>query len=165
MRFGLVSLDQVWLNKIANMNRCAQFVSAASKASCDVIVFPEMTLTGYTMDSKAISESSFNSPSLDWFAGLSSYHKINIIFGAVLSDNSSHLPFNAMCLATPNGQASIVYKKIHPFSYAQEDLHYTAGTNLNVLQIGYTKILPAICYDLRFQYLFSLSAPLSDMFW
>jgi len=47
MRVALVSLNQRWLDKDANFFRCADFAYAASRRGCELIVFPEMTLTGY----------------------------------------------------------------------------------------------------------------------
>lgn len=163
MRLCLVSLDQVWLDKVANFERCRNFVSKASHSFCDVIVFPEMTLTGYSMNSHEISEPIQTSDTLSWFADLSFQYNINIVFGAVLSEKSSPLPFNTMCLASPNCSSKIIYRKIHPFSYSGEDLCFSAGSNLEVFHIEGTRILPSICYDLRFPELFSLASSFTDM--
>jgi predicted amidohydrolase len=42
------------------------------------------------------------------------------------------------------------YDKRHLFSIAGEDQHYTCGERRVVFSVGGWKILPLICYDLRF---------------
>lgn len=44
----------------------------------------------------------------------------------------------------------VTYDKKHLFSYGNEHLHYTPGSQKVVLDIKGWKIMPIICYDLRF---------------
>ena len=56
---------------------------------------------------------------------------------------------NNAVVAGPDGSASR-YSKIHPFSYAQEDEHYAAGTEHLTVDIDGLRTTVFICYDLRF---------------
>ena len=158
MRIALVSLDQIWADKEANISRCKKFVTSALAASCNTIIFPEMTLTGYSLDAQKICESIDDSITLRWFSDLASKSRINIVFGAVLSNQESSMPSNALCLAMSNGQSRVIYRKIHPFSYAQENEYYMAGADLNLMKVDDVLMAPAICYDLRFPEIFSAIA-------
>ena len=92
MRIALVSLDQIWADEEANISRCKKFVTSAVAASCNTIIFPEMTLTGYSLDAQKICESIDDSITLRWFSDLASKSRVNIVFGAVLSNQESSMP-------------------------------------------------------------------------
>ncbi len=49
MRFALTQMDIVWENPVENRRLCTELTEQAAAQGCDWIVFPEMTLTGFTM--------------------------------------------------------------------------------------------------------------------
>ncbi|WP_200871263.1 nitrilase-related carbon-nitrogen hydrolase [Saccharicrinis fermentans] len=57
--------------------------------------------------------------------------------------------YNRALFVTPDKQVRY-YDKRHLFSPGQEDLHYTQGKQRTVLTYKGVRILPQICYDLRF---------------
>ena len=48
MKIGLVSFDPVWLEPRSNMQRALDLINNSFFKGCDIIVFPEMTLTGFS---------------------------------------------------------------------------------------------------------------------
>ncbi len=48
MKIALVSLNQVWEDKKANLDLCEKYIQKASDENVDLIVFREMTLTGFS---------------------------------------------------------------------------------------------------------------------
>ena len=46
MKIALVSLNQIWENKEANIFKCKELIKKVEES--DLIIFPEMTLTGFT---------------------------------------------------------------------------------------------------------------------
>lgn len=162
MRFSLVSLDQVWLEKKANFDRCLLLISEAKSCGCELVIFPEMTLTGYSLNMADISESEDKSLTISLFKEAASAVGITIIFGVCLCNSVTGKPRNSFCLARPNRSFSITYSKIHPFSFAGEDRVLEAGNRLGIDQIGKLKIGATICYDLRFPELFSAMASQCD---
>ena len=56
MRVCAAQYDIVWEDKSANMRICENFFCKAKKYGAELLVFPEMSLTGFTMD-KSLSES------------------------------------------------------------------------------------------------------------
>lgn len=162
MRLALVSLEQRWQDKDANFARCAEFARRARSQGCTLAVFPEMTLTGYSLDVAAIAEPENSSPTLARFGGLASETGVELVFGACLLDPSTGRPRNQFCVARPDGIARPVYAKVHPFSFAGEDKVLEAGDTPGITEIGGLRLSCSICYDLRFPYLYSATASRSD---
>lgn len=155
MRVALVSLNQRWLDKDANFSRCADFAHSASRRGCDLVVFPEMTLTGYAPAVADIAEPEVGSPSLKRFGDLAGEVGLTIVFGACLLDPGTQRPRNQLCLARADGSCEAIYAKIHPFSFAGEDQVFEAGARLGSISVGSLRLGTSICYDLRFPELYS----------
>ena len=51
-----------------------------------------------------------------------------------------------------------IYRKIHPFSFANEEKYFSAGNDIVATNIGDVKIGLTVCYDLRFPELYRLYA-------
>lgn len=162
MRIALISLDQVWKDKKSNFSRCDNFVRHAAERDCDLVVFPEMTLTGYSMEMTDIAEPVSASETLEWFAALATDVGIDIVFGACLIDSEKGRPSNSLCFAGSGKGSRAVYTKMHPFSFAGEDLVMDAGDSLAVIESGNLRLGCAICYDLRFPEPFSVMSPNCD---
>lgn len=158
MRIALVSLDQVWMDKKANCDRCLSLMSKAKACECELVIFPEMTLTGYTLNMNEVSEREDQSLTLNWFKDAASTIGIATIFGSCLNDPTNGKPRNTFCLARPNYEVLIIYSKVHPFSFAGEDKVLEAGDSLGTAQIGLLNIGATICYDLRFPELYAAMA-------
>ena len=155
MRIALVSLDQLWHDKDENYKRCLSFIAEASSHAAELVIFPEMTLTAYSFSIDECAEQENCSPSLSRFAKAASNSALSIVFGASLIESSTGSTRNTFCLARPDGESSVVYSKIHPFSFAGEDKVFKAGDLLGMIRVGPLDIGSAICYDLRFPEMFA----------
>jgi omega-amidase len=150
LKVALVSLNQKWLDKKANMEECTLYIKQAKNNRCDIVVFPEMTLTGFAPDNFKIIENRSDSKTLKWFGEISGKYRINIFFGACLKYSGQEKPFNMLCLARDNGCVAPVYAKTHLFSYGQEEKYYIPGNQIKAQEIQGIKFGFGICYDLRF---------------
>jgi omega-amidase len=159
MRIALVSLDQQWMDKQANLARCASFVTEAKAFGCELVVFPEMTLTSYSLDMHSVAELEHESLTLSHFGILAKKAGLSIIFGACLIEDNERFPRNKFCLALPDGTSKAIYSKIHPFSFAGENKVLQAGSRVASVKIGMFEFGASICYDLRFPELYSAMAP------
>jgi omega-amidase len=66
MKIALAQSDIIWEDKKANLSIAESFINQASKENIDLILFPEMSLTGFTMDVENHSEHyAFNSNHLN----------------------------------------------------------------------------------------------------
>ena len=61
MKTALAQLDIIWENKEANKITAVEFIKKAAKNNCDIIIFPEMSLTGFSMNIDIIAEKEENS--------------------------------------------------------------------------------------------------------
>lgn len=159
MRAALVSLDQRWHDKEANFARCSACADEAAEGGCGLLIFPEMTLTGYSIDIPAIVEPEIGSVTLKRFGILARETELTIAFGACLTEPRTGRPRNCLCLARPDGSSMAIYSKIHPFSLAGEDKVLESGSALAVATVGELTIGMSICYDLRFPEMYAAMVP------
>jgi predicted amidohydrolase len=150
MKVALASLDQLWGDKKGNFDACIEIVRKAANHGVDVLIFPEMTLTGFYLDPALLGESKSNSETLRKFGGLCSEYKLTIIFGACLIDDIDQKSRNYLCVAEQNGISNAIYAKIHTFSHAGEDRVMSSGLSPSSFDVEGNKFGASICYDLRF---------------
>lgn len=162
MKIATISLNQIWEDKEANMDLCEKFIKESANKSVDMVIFPEMTLTGFSPGNTLLIENIYNSHTLEWFGRLSKQYNINIIFGACLQEKGKILPYNMLCIADKKGAVIPLYAKTHLFTYANEDQYLIPGSKAITYEIGGMIFGFAICYDLRFPELFSTMASNCD---
>jgi len=152
IKIALVSLNHVWENKQKNKQNCITYIKKAADQKAEIVIFPEMTLTGFSMKSREIAEDIDGSETIEFFRKMALEYFITIVFGIVLF--SSENPTNNLFAISPEGKILVKYTKIHPFTYSSEDKYYTKGNELAECTIGGITFGYAICYDLRFPELY-----------
>jgi predicted amidohydrolase len=155
MRIATVSLDQKWEDKEANRFQCLRFLKQAAKDHADLVVFPEMTLTGFSMDVDAIAEPSDNLSTLEWFCTQAKSFGLAIVAGYV-ERNADGRGLNRCALVSAEGNPLCIYTKVHPFSLTKEDSFFAPGDILGTCRFNGVDVGLSICYDLRFPELFQL---------
>jgi omega-amidase len=153
MRVALVSLNQVWGNKNENFQTCRSFVQIAKAQSVELVIFPEMTLTAFSMNTRVTAEDRVSSVTVKLFQDLAIEFQIAIIFGVVFRDGDKATN-NALMIAC-DGAIKGSYSKIHPFSFAGEDKILNGGNEICVVKLDAMNIGLTICYDLRFPEIYS----------
>lgn len=153
MKVALVSLNQSWENKADNKQKVGETLALIAEhcTNTDLVVYPEMTLTGFTMESQKVKEDELSSETITFFKEQAKKYKVSIAFGVVLSKGEKAT--NNLVVVSEQGVLA-TYAKIHPFSYAGENDYYQAGDELKKLTIGGATIGLTICYDLRFPELY-----------
>ncbi len=130
-----------------NLESSISFISKASQKGADIIVFPEMNLTGYVAGSDIISISkTINEEIVNLFSGLAKDYKIAILAGLAEKTSSnniyaSHLVFN------PDGTYGI-YRKIHTAPYEKD--FFTPGNKVVVFNSNGFIFGVQLCYDAHF---------------
>jgi omega-amidase len=161
LKIALISLQPEWENKEINLNRCSEHAATASEHGCDLIIFPEMTLTGFSMNAGALSEEAEKSYTISGFSKLATQFKLHVVFGVIMkTDNGAE---NTAVVISPSGKISASYSKIHLFSLIPEVHHYSAGTEMVTCEIGNRTIGLTICYDLRFPALYQALSETCDI--
>ncbi|MDA3859788.1 MAG: hypothetical protein PF445_01040, partial [Melioribacteraceae bacterium] len=75
------------------------------------------------------------------------------IFAGIIEKDGSDI-FNSLIHFDDKGLIRVIYRKIHPFSFAKENKHYKAGTDTITTKIDGITFGFSICYDLRFPELY-----------
>lgn len=142
-----VQPDVVWENASANRAHLAEVM--ASIPPSDLIVLPEMFTTGFSMAPERIAEKHnlVGMETLNWMRAQSNLHN-SALTGSVSVDEDGRF-FNRMYWVQPDGLV-VWYDKRHLFTFAGEDLHYTAGDKECVVNFRGWNICLQVCYDLRF---------------
>lgn len=161
MKLALVSLNQIWEDKKANLNLCKQYIKKASSINLDLIIFPEMTLTGFSNNISLTAEDFKNSETINSFSILAKNFNIAINFGVVIKDKEKAL--NKSIFIDNFGNILADYSKIHPFSFTGEDKFFNSGNTLSIVEFKDFKIGLTICYDLRFPELYSALSSKCDL--
>lgn len=154
MKIGLVQYNPKWESKEENKKKINKLIKRDFEKST-LLIFPEMTLTGFTMMSGKFSEP-IKGDSFKFFSDLALKHKIFVAAGLIEKEKENF--FNSLILLNPDGKLTAKYRKIHPFSYSTEDKHYKKGKEIKVAEINRLKIGLSICYDLRFPELYRFYA-------
>lgn len=161
MKIALVSLDQKWEDKEHNLLECERYLKIASESDVNMIIFPEMTLTGFSMDIGKNAENEADSGTIQAFQKLSLEYSISVVFGVVIKDGEYAL--NRAYITDKIGNIGGHYTKIHPFSFSGEDRSFSSGSALCSFELDNTTVGLTICYDLRFPELYSALAAKNDI--
>jgi predicted amidohydrolase len=143
--FSIIQSNLHWENKTANLNMFAEKISTIHPTT-DIIVLPEMFSTGFSMNPTLLAET-MDGASITWMRQQAAQYQ-KIICGSVMIKEGNQY-YNRLVWMQPDGEHK-VYDKRHLFAYANEQEHYTSGSNKIIVQANGLKILPLICYDLRF---------------
>lgn len=162
LHIALAELNIYWEDKEKNKELCHSFIKTAANHHTDLIIFPEMTLTGFSMNVEKIAEQKENSPTLKFFTNLSKKYKIAIAFGMAEYINTSKKKAWNKSYLVSNGKILLEYAKIHPFSYGEESKYYQGGNHLSITKINGVVLAPLICYDLRFPEPFQILSAQTD---
>jgi len=142
---SLIQGDTRWLDSEANQRYYRERVLSLETKS-DLIVLPETFLSGFTNDVLHAS-SPMDGAGLTWLASLAAEARAVVAGSLVVVDAGKY--YNRLLWMRPDGHLNY-YDKRHLFRMSGEHQHYTAGSALPVFQVKGWKILPQVCYDLRF---------------
>lgn len=161
MKIGLVQDNILWENKRFNLTSSKSIFKTAKASSIDLLLFPEMSFTGFSMNIEKIKDS--DSETLNYISSLCITYGINAGIGYVVDSPDGKGATNNYSIIGRDGAVLCTYTKIHPFSYAGEDKLCEKGNDIVFCTIDGITICPFICYDLRFPEIFSAAAKKADL--
>ncbi len=141
----IVQANLIWEDASANRYLLQQHLRSVD-VPVDLIVLPEMWSTGFTMQAEALAEP-MEGPSMGWMHTIAQERDCAVTGSLIIQEQGRYL--NRIICMHPDGTYD-TYDKRHLFSMAGEDKHYSCGTERLVWQWKGWRILPQICYDLRF---------------
>ncbi|MDD6339367.1 MAG: carbon-nitrogen family hydrolase [Butyrivibrio sp.] len=161
MFIGICQTDIIQCDKERNILVAEDYIARCSAKGAKLVLFPEMSFTGYEKNPGEIAEDYHGGILLDRVSTYARKYNTYIGFGFAGEKNGSY--YNRYEIVSPEGKIICEYNKIHPFSYDGEDVFYTSGDSISFCEIDGITICPLICYDLRFPELFQSASKSADL--
>jgi omega-amidase len=157
MKIAAAQMDIAWHDRDANHIKIRGMAAEAKAAVADLVVFPEMASTGFSMDT-AVTAEGLDGPTPTLFRKLAREFDMAVVGGFVLKQGNGR-PQNVSLAVDPQGRDLALYAKTHLIGLLGEDRHYHAGDRTVSFPVGGMEASCLICYDLRFPEVFR---PLAD---
>jgi predicted amidohydrolase len=151
-----ISLAQICCkaaNKTDNLKRIEKAVVKAKRQSADIVIFPELSLTGYVVRDQIYElAETVPGPSTKILEGIAKRTKMHIVFGMPeLTDKTQATIYNTAVLVGPNGLLGKYRKMYLPtHSVFEEKRYFRPGYEAAVFDTELGKIGLIICYDIFF---------------
>ena len=142
MTIAIVQTDIRWADPAVNRLRIEELIK---DQSADLFVLPEMFSTGFATQPEGIAEE--DNSSLAWMKEIALQRQAAIAGSIAVRDDEHY--YNRFYFVKPDGEIS-TYDKRHLFTYGEEDLFFTAGTERTIVEYQGIRFLLEVCYDLRF---------------
>jgi omega-amidase len=152
MKVYCCQTDIAWENKPENFKRVRALLETDRPEPGSLIVLPEMFSTGFSMNVAGIAEQV--SPGAEQFLKDIAADFEAYVIGGIVSRGLDRRGLNEALVVSPEGQEVIRYAKIHPFSLGGELDNYSRGKTIESFDWHGIKVVPFICYDLRFPEIF-----------
>jgi predicted amidohydrolase len=162
VRIAGVQCDVAWEDKQANFERLAPWIASAAEAGARLVVLPEMFSCGFTMAADRVAEPP-EGPTTRFLAEQARRHGLWVAGSLPERLESAERPFNTLVVQPPSGDA-FRYRKVHPFSFANEDRHYGRGDRYVTVEVEGLRCTLFVCYDLRFADSFWATAERTDCY-
>ena len=143
MKLCVVQLESKKGDIQENISRHIKMINLAVSQSADLIIFPELSLTGYEPKLAKDLATTQEDKRLDKFQELSNLDQITIGLG--LPTKTSEGLCISMIIFQPN-QTRLTYSK--KYIHADEEPYFDCGKNFPVLKLKEKNIGFAICYEL-----------------
>ena len=144
MKISVAQTRPVKGNIRQNIDNHVKFIHQAISRGIDMIVFPELSLTGYEPELAKELASTQDDERLDIFQRISDNNQLTIGIGLPTRENDQL--FVSMIIFQP-GKERLTYSKQH--LYPTEVDVFTPGQNRIYLDIdGVNVVAPTICYEL-----------------
>ena len=144
LHITVVQPDLVWENVAANFLRLENLL-AKINTQTDVVVLPEMFTTAFTMQPQKVALRP--KVVIDWLHAQAQRLNCLMMGSAAIVENERY--YNRLFAVLPD-KTHFSYDKRHLFSLMQEQNSYERGTKKLIFEYKGWRIMPLICYDLRF---------------
>lgn len=142
----LVQADLVWEDIEANLRLLEEMLESLEK-DVDLVVLPETFSTGFTMQAEKLAEGE-QGKAAGWMKRMAK-EKNCYLTGSLIFKEKNGSICNRLLWVSPKGMEDY-YDKRHLFRPGGEKENFSQGKERKVFKLGAYRILPQICYDLRF---------------
>jgi omega-amidase len=134
----------------ANLQKLREFATRAKGAGAELVIFPEMTDTGYSMPVIQRHARRWNEGAVPKLQKVAKELSVGLIAG--ISDRDGGSIFNAQLFVSREGEVLAKYRKTHLVTAAplDERVCLSPGNEFVTCKIDKFNVGLSICYDLRF---------------
>jgi len=145
MRLALAQIDSVVGDLDGNTNRILDGLTAAREANADLVLFPELAVTGYPPEDLLLRPGFVRAARTHVETIAHATHGLTALVGAPHLDADL---YNA-CFVLARGEVQSVYRKRYLPNYGvfDEDRYFAPGHDLLLLRFGEVIAGPTICED------------------
>lgn len=140
----IVQPNTIWERPEDNFQRIEALVRDKTDGA-NLVVLPEMFATGFSMNTDNIATS--GAAALNWMQAMAHQWQCAIMGSVAWAEAGRGV--NRAFLVSPN-QEPVYYDKRHLFRMGKEEEVFSPGNCRKVFELNGWRILPQVCYDLRF---------------
>ena len=145
MKISVIQPDIIWEDKSRNFQNLTELIYPLYNKT-DLIILPEMFNTGFSMKPSELGESP-GGETFRWMKDIAEKGNVGVCGSYIVKENVNF--FNRWVLVSPDNE-TWSYDKRHLFSMGGEDRLFSSGKSRVVIRFRGVRIIPLICYDLRF---------------
>jgi len=146
LKVCLLQADLIWEDIDANLQMLEGMLEKI-EPDTDLLVLPETFSTGFTMQAEKLAEGE-HGKALGWMIRMAG-EKQCYVTGSLIFREWNGLIYNRLFWVSPQGIEDS-YDKRHLFRPGGERENFSHGMVRELFKLGSFRILPQICYDLRF---------------
>ncbi|SDC88873.1 amidohydrolase [Williamwhitmania taraxaci] len=140
-----LQIDLLWENAIGNKTKIGNLLEDLSP-DVELVVLPEMFTSGFSQNSERLAEE-MNGSTMEWLHKNADRYNLAIMGSMIVKEEGQF--YNRMVFMEPGGIVQ-TYDKRHLFRMGDEHNYFSSGKERKVFDFRGWRILPQICYDLRF---------------
>ena len=145
LHITLIQSDIYWEDPEKNLDSAGKLLGDL-KEKTDMIILPEMFNTGFSMNLGKCAET-MTGKTLAFLKEKASEVNSMIIGSLLITEGGMN--YNRLVAVSPDGSV-VQYNKRHLFRLSEEYKTLSAGNKKVIVNCNGWKILPLVCYDLRF---------------
>lgn len=141
----LVQTNLIWEETQRNLDHFDRLLNGIREPS-DLILLPETFNTGFSINPAVCSET-MSGPSVRFLVEKSAQKNTVLMATLLIGEDGNY--YNRLICAYPGGKIQ-TYDKRHLFRLSEEYRIFSGGKTQLIAEVNGWKILPLVCYDLRF---------------
>jgi len=149
LTIAALQYDIQWLDKKANFDLLEKMIRDffQKNNTVDLLLLPETFSTGFCLDDTRVQETEEGGEDVIWLKRMAK--EFNCVVAGTVFVKQGDKKVNRFYWVSANGSVEY-YDKRHLFRLSKEGDFVAAGKQRKIFEINGIKILPQVCYDLRF---------------
>lgn len=148
LKLTLGQFEPIVGEKETNLQKMSNIMEQAAKDGSDLVLFPELCLTGYFIQDIAEDMAEpMDGPSIQQMKKLCADYQLHTVFSWA-EQGDDGLIYNSACLISDEGNILGNYRKVHV--YGRENEVFEKGDSFDVFDSKLGRIGIMICYDADF---------------